>query len=241
MNHDLLSALHRDLLTNVDEATRQGFRRYFKEEAWGYGVKSAEVGRIARHYFDRIRDRKKQEIWELCEKLLATDYYEDAFIAFDWSYRIHSRYTPEDFELFQRWIARYINNWAKCDTFCNHTVGTFLEKFPGYICRIKEWTASDNRWFRRAAAVSLVLPARKGLFLPDILEIADRLLSDRDDLVQKGYGWMLKEASKRHQEEIFAFVMQHRKEMSRTALRYAIEKMPPELKRQAMEKSRVDH
>jgi 3-methyladenine DNA glycosylase AlkD len=89
---------------------------------------------------------------------------------------------------------------------------------------------------RRAAAVSLILPARKGKFLPQIFEIADRLLKDRDDLVQKGYGWMLKEASKSHRDEVFRYVMEHRKEMPRTSLRYAIEKMPEELRRRAMEK-----
>jgi 3-methyladenine DNA glycosylase AlkD len=61
-------------------------------------------------------------------------------------------------------------------------------------------------------------------------------MTDRDDLVQKGYGWMLKEASKRHQEELFSCVMQHRQEMPRTALRYAIEKMPPKLRLRAMQK-----
>jgi len=82
----------------------------------------------------------------------------------------------------------------------------------------------------------LIIPARRGKFLEDILTIADILLTDSDDLVQKGYGWMLKEASKPHQEEIFNYVMKNKKVMPRTALRYAIEKMPPELKRRAMEK-----
>ena len=62
------------------------------------------------------------------------------------------------------------------------------------------------------------------------------LIDDRDDLVQKGYGWMLKEASRMHQKEIFDYVLRNRKIMPRTALRYAIEKMPDELRREAMKK-----
>jgi 3-methyladenine DNA glycosylase AlkD len=89
---------------------------------------------------------------------------------------------------------------------------------------------------KRAAAVSLIVPARKGLFLPAIFDIAVLMLTDGDDMVQKGYGWMLKEASKAHQEEVFEFVMQHKAVMPRTALRYAIEKMPPELRKMAMSK-----
>jgi 3-methyladenine DNA glycosylase AlkD len=84
--------------------------------------------------------------------------------------------------------------------------------------------------------VTLILPTRKGDFLKEVFEIADLLLEDRDDMVQKGYGWMLKEASKKHQEEIFDYVMSKKAEMPRTALRYAIEKMPAELRRKAMER-----
>ena len=62
------------------------------------------------------------------------------------------------------------------------------------------------------------------------------MLLDNDDLVQKGYGWMLKAASQAHPQAVFTYVMQHKAEMPRTALRYAIEKMPQELKSQAMAK-----
>jgi 3-methyladenine DNA glycosylase AlkD len=89
---------------------------------------------------------------------------------------------------------------------------------------------------RRASAVTLILPARKGNFLKDVFEISDRLLKDKDDLVQKGYGGMLKEASKAHQQEVFEYVMKNRREMPRTALRYAIEKFPKDLRDKAMEK-----
>jgi 3-methyladenine DNA glycosylase AlkD len=89
---------------------------------------------------------------------------------------------------------------------------------------------------RRASAVTLIIPARKGKFLKDIFEIANTLLSDQDDLVQKGYGWMLKAASRANPKEVFDYVMEKKQVMPRTALRYAIEKMPEELKIQAMEK-----
>lgn len=80
----------------------------------------------------------------------------------------------------------------------------------------------------------------EGKFLDDIFEIAGILLLDRDDMVQKGYGWILKAASQAHQEEVFNYVMQHKAVMPRTALRYAIEKMPPALRTMAMEKISED-
>jgi 3-methyladenine DNA glycosylase AlkD len=104
------------------------------------------------------------------------------------------------------------------------------------ISKLKSWTLSENRWMRRGAAVSLIIPARKGKFLDDILEIANALLTDTDDLVQKGYGWMLKAASQAHQQEIFHYVISKKNEMPRTALRYAIEKMPSEMRKEAMKR-----
>ena len=76
--------------------------------------------------------------------------------------------------------------------------------------------------------------SKEGEVLQDVFEISDILLEDKDDLVQKGYGWMLKEASKSHQDEVYSYVMRNKGSMPRTALRYAIEKMPEGLRRSAM-------
>jgi len=70
--------------------------------------------------------------------------------------------------------------------------------------------------------------------MKEVFEISDILLMDGDDMVQKGYGWLLKEASKAHQQQVFDYVMKWKAKMPRTALRYAIEKMPVEMRRQAM-------
>jgi len=146
------------------------------------------------------------------------------------------RFEPSDLGVFRRWIESYVDDWAKCDTLCNHTVGGFIEKYPESVSELKRWAKSKNRWLKRAVAVSLIIPAKKGDFLQDALEISDMLLRDEDDMVQKGYGWLLKEASRKHQKEVFDYVLRNRKKMPRTALRYAIELMPKELKAEAMKK-----
>ena len=89
---------------------------------------------------------------------------------------------------------------------------------------------------RRASAVSLIVPAKHGRFLKESIEIANLLLTDTDDMVQKGYGWLVKEASREHTDDVFAYVMKNKRVMPRTALRHAIELMPKELKAEAMKK-----
>ena len=236
MEKDVLTVVRQELLQSVDEKTRESAQRFFKEEAKFHGVKSAQVKKIAAKYFREIRNRDKNEIFSLCEDLLRANYGEEAFIAFEWAYSLRRQYEQEDFLVFERWVDRYVDNWAKCDTLCNHTLGTFVEMYPQFIENLVGWARSENRWLRRASAVTLILPARKGMFLKEIFEIADIMLEDKDDMVQKGYGWMLKEASKKHQAEVFGYVMGKKARMPRTALRYAIEKMPAEMRRRAMER-----
>ncbi len=236
MNENNLHKITETLIASSDEKTRDSSQRFFKETIRCHGVKSAVTGQIGKEFYLSVKNRPKAEVFDLCERLWQTGYLEEAFIACNWSYYLHRQYTPGDFIVFEKWVNRYVTNWATCDTLCNHTVGTFVEMYPVYLQELKRWARSENRWMKRAAAVSLIVPARHGKFLPDILEIADILLLDKDDMVQKGYGWMLKAASQAHQKTVFDFVMAKKAIMPRTSLRYAIEKMPLEFRKQAMEK-----
>lgn len=233
---NIIDKIRTELRHSIDEKTLATSQNFFKEKIKLYGVKVPTVNKISREYFKLIDCKTKSEIVELCEILWQSGFIEESFIACNWSYYIHEKYEPEDFQLFEKWITNYVNNWATCDTLCNHTIGECIEMFPEYIVKLKDWATSHNRWLRRASSVTLIIPARKGKFLNEILEIADILLLDKDDLVQKGYGWMLKAASEANQQEIVDYVIKNKSIMPRTALRYAIEKMPKDLKIKAMER-----
>ena len=232
----ILAKIKSDLNDNTDEKTQKSFQRFFKEQVKYYGVKTEIVGKIAKKYWLQVKELDKQAILQLCEELYLSNYTEEAFIVSFWLPNYIDHLEPNDLATFKRWIEHYINNWAKCDGFCNHTIGDLIQKYPESIGEVKGWAKSQNRWLKRAAAVSLIVPAKQGLFLEDAFEICDMLLLDGDDMVQKGYGWLLKEESRKHQSEVFSYVVKNRKFMPRTALRYAIELMPREFKTEAMKK-----
>jgi 3-methyladenine DNA glycosylase AlkD len=234
--NQVIENIREELKKNSDPKLKESGQRYFKEEVKMYGMKTKTGSEISKKYFKQVKDLKKEEIFDMCEELWKSGYMEESFIACNWSYNVHKDYEEKDFALFEKWVNEYVDNWASCDTFCNHTVGEFIEMYPEYISKLKEWAKSSNRWVKRASAVSLIIPARHGKFLKDIFEIAYSLLLDKDDMVQKGYGWMLKAASQAHEKEIFEYVMSKKDIMPRTSLRYAIEKMPKELKEKAMAK-----
>ncbi|MFH1711617.1 MAG: DNA alkylation repair protein, partial [Patescibacteria group bacterium] len=129
-----------------------------------------------------------------------------------------------------------IDNWGKCDDFCTHAFGYLFMQYPEKISNTKKWAKSKNRWLRRASAVIYIYPNRQNKYINEAFVISDILLEDQDDLVQKGYGWMLKEISNLYPDKVFKYVTKNKAKMPRTALRYAIEKLPPKKREQAMKK-----
>lgn len=233
---EIIEKLRSELIKKSSKAAQESSQRFFKEEISCYGLKVTDVTKIGKRYFEEISSGSKISILKYCEELWVSGNLEESFIACNWSYNIIKQLRREDFKVLEKWVNRYVNNWASCDTLCNHTIGDFVEMYPDFVHNLVKWTESENRWVKRASAVSLIIPARKGLFLEDIFSIADSLLSDTDDMVQKGYGWLLKAASQAHEKAVFDYIQKNKKVMPRTALRYAIEKMPENLRKEAMKK-----
>ena len=201
----------------------------------GGSLATSVVRDISKTHFRQIKHLDKDAVFELCEALLKLDRWPERTIAFDWAFRLRKQYKASDFATFERWLKDYVNGWGSCDDFCTHAFGSLMLQHPELLPNVMAWTASDNRWLRRAAAVVLLYSIRRDENVDAAFRVADRLLLDEDDMVQKGYGWLLKEIGKRvDAQRVFDYVMAHKAEMPRTALRYAIEKLPPEMREQAM-------
>jgi 3-methyladenine DNA glycosylase AlkD len=203
------------------------------------GVRTPSVRQIANAFFRELKFhgiKNLDSIIPYCEYLLAQRISEYRTIAFQWNFKCKVQFHPKHFDLFERWLKIYVTSWGSCDDFSTHTLGYFLLQFPEFIPQVKTWTHSPNQWVRRAAAVSFIYALRRGKYLSHAFEIADSVLQDSEMYVLKGYGWMLKEATKHFQEEVFQYVLTHKDTMPRVSLRYAIEKMPKPLKQEAMKK-----
>jgi 3-methyladenine DNA glycosylase AlkD len=195
------------------------------------------VRKVSGNLFRELRKagvRDMDAILSYCNALLEKWSWEYRTIAFDWSYRVRKQFEPRHFPLFERWAKLYLSTWGGVDDYCTHTMGYYLYTFPEFTSRVREWAHSENPWILRAAAVSLIYGLRRGVHKEYIFDVANAMLQDPRKYVQNGYGWMLKEATKYFQYQVFDFVMKKKAKMPRRALRYAIEKMPKDLKVQAM-------
>jgi len=156
----LIEQVRADLKANSDLKTAETAHRFFKEEVRVYGIKAATVEKIAKTHWKQAKTLSKDELFSLCEALFQSGYLEEASVVSIWLPNCIDNLGAEDVHIFKRWIEKYVSNWAECDTFCNHTVGDLIQKYPEVVTEVKSWANSSNRWLKRASAVSFIMPAK---------------------------------------------------------------------------------
>lgn len=122
----------------------------------------------------------------------------------------------------------HVNNWDLVDLSAPNILGDFFSENPKEI--LYKLVKSKNLWEKRIAIVSTLTFIRKNNF-NDTLKISRILLKDKHDLIHKSVGWMLREVGKRDLKVLEKFLEKNYKQMSRTTLRYSIERMPQSKRR----------
>jgi 3-methyladenine DNA glycosylase AlkD/outer membrane protein assembly factor BamB len=163
------------------------------------------------------------------ERLLDSRYYEVRMGAVSiMDFQARRKRTPAEHRkaLFDLYIKRHdrINNWDLVDRAGPYVVGGYLADKPRDI--LYKLARSANPWERRTAIVSTYYFIRQG-DIEDTFRIADMLVRDDHELVQKAVGSWVREAGKRDQKRLLRFLDAHARTMPRTMLRYAVEKLAP--------------
>jgi 3-methyladenine DNA glycosylase AlkD len=234
-NNVIIQALQKEFVKYDKPENKMDYQRWFKEELKNpIGFKGPVIKKVANEIFKQAKNIPKEDLLDSCEMLYKSDRPGESGVASIWTLKISKHFTESDFTRFESWLKKYVDNWGRCDTFCGGFFGELILMYPGLAKKTRKWAKSKNRWLRRASAVILIPSLKKDRQLDNAFEVADILLHDNDDMVQKGYGWMLKVAADKHMDDVYQYVLRHRAEMPRTALRYAIEKMPDKLRKKAM-------
>ena len=163
------------------------------------------------------------------ERLLENPYYEvrmGAVSIMDFQAR-NKRITSEERKaLYDLYLRRHdrINNWDLVDRAAPYVVGGYLADKPRAV--LYKLARSKNPWERRTAIVSTYYFIRAG-DVDDTFGVAELLVNDKHELVQKAVGSWLREAGKKDQKQLVRFLDKHAASMPRTMLRYSVEKLPP--------------
>ncbi|HYM22814.1 MAG TPA: DNA alkylation repair protein, partial [Vicinamibacterales bacterium] len=148
--------------------------------------------------------------------------------------RYRREFSPRLLPAWKRWLGgNHSANWATTDAICGILIGPLLVMHPTLASGMRAWTRDRNMWVRRASAVGLIGLARKGAAFDIIYSVARTLHRDREDLIQKAVGWMLREAGKQDAPRLEQYLRANGPSIPRTTVRYAIERFP-EAKRRAL-------
>jgi 3-methyladenine DNA glycosylase AlkD len=208
-----------------DDKRGQGLQRFFKTGPGQYGEGDLFLGVMVPDLRRLSRKHRDTPLSEL-KRLLKSEFHEERVLAL---MMLVQAYTKGDEatkkSIYDTYLknTRSINNWDLVDLSAPHIVGHYLSdrsKEPLY-----RLAKSDSLWERRIAIIATAHFIRRGKFA-DTLRISKMLLADKEDLIHKAVGWMLREVGKRDLASEERFLVAHYKRMPRTMLRYAIEKFP---------------
>ncbi|NLX77353.1 MAG: DNA alkylation repair protein [Clostridiaceae bacterium] len=198
-------------------------------------IRTGDIRKLSAHLFRNIKDKSKDHVFAVCGELLEQNSWPMKVIAFDFAYRMKKQYDGNTFTLFESWLEKYVRGWGDCDDFCTHAFGELICQDTSLVKHIIPWTGREEFWMRRAAAVVLIPSILRDKYREtEPLRIADRLLTDKHDLVRKGYGWTLKTLSVKEPQLVRDYLIKNKDIMPRVAFRYALEKMDRETKMELM-------
>jgi 3-methyladenine DNA glycosylase AlkD len=217
--------VHNDLLQLANKEIAEHSQRFFKTAKGEYGAGDIFLGirvPVLRKLVKKYRGISIAEVY----KLLHSKFHEERLLAILMLVQLFKTADDDEqkqiYDLYLR-NTEFINNWDIVDISAGNIVGAYLyekDRIPLY-----HLVKSENLWERRISIIATFYFIRKNDF-EETLKISKILLHDKEDLIQKAVGWMLREVGKKVIEIEEEFLEEHYKKMPRTMLRYAIEKFP---------------
>jgi len=216
----------------------KGVQWFFKEEIKSHGWYTAPLRRLAAAYRRRFQKEVGIEfLVDVADRLFTGRVLEEKIFAVLLLEGLSCQLRAQHFDLFESWLDR-VNSWADHDGLVHYLIAPMILAQPARIEKVFKWAKSPDHWHRRAACVALIQSTRKGKQFHAIVRLANMLLTDEDDMVQKGLGWLLRETAKGEQKRTLSFLLKIRDRAPRLVLRTACETLPEAAKRKVLGSSK---
>jgi 3-methyladenine DNA glycosylase AlkD len=213
-----------------------GVQWFFKGEIKSHGWYAAKLRSAAVRFRRKIRQEFGLDfLLQVADKLFGGRVLEEKVFAVFLLEKLTEELGDTEFRLFESWLPR-ISSWADHDGLVHYLIAPLVAAKPSRSRRVFLWAKSPNRWHRRAACVALIQGARQKMFFAEIKRLSNLLLSDEDDMVQKGLGWLLRETAKADAKRTVPYLMSIRERAPRLVLRTACETLPAGTKKTILAK-----
>jgi 3-methyladenine DNA glycosylase AlkD len=214
----------------------KGVQWFFKDEIKSHGWYAAKLRSTAVRFCHRILEEFGLDfLVQVADKLFAGRVLEEKVFAVFLLEGLTGEFGDAEFRLFESWLDR-ISSWADHDGLVHYLIAPMAAAKPDRTARVFRWAKSRNRWHRRAACVALIQGTRRKLFFPEIKRLSNLLLSDEDDMVQKGLGWLLRETAKADANRTVPYLISIRERVPRLVLRTACETLPAGVRKKILAK-----
>jgi 3-methyladenine DNA glycosylase AlkD len=213
-----------------------GVQWFFKDEIKSHGWYTAKLRTVAVRFRRRIRKEFGLDfLLRIADKLFVGRVLEEKIFAIFLLEKMTEEFGDSEFRLFESWLSR-ISSWADHDGLVHYLIAPMVAAKPDRSSRVFHWAKSPDRWHRRAACVALIQGTRRKMFFPEIKRLSELLLSDEDDMVQKGLGWLLRETAKADAKRTVPYLMSIRERAPRLVLRTACETLPTAVRKKILAK-----
>ncbi len=207
---------------------------FFKEEVKSRGWYTHELRKVAVRFRRTIRRELGMPfLVQVADKLFSGRVLEEKVFAVFLLEKLTHDFGDAEFRLFESWLPR-ISSWADHDALVHYLIAPMVAAKPARVKTVFRWAKSRNRWHRRAACVALIQGTRRRMFVPEIKRLSDQVLSDEDDMVQKGLGWLLRETAKFNAKRTVPYLMSIRNRAPRLVLRTACETLPASVRKRIL-------
>ena len=204
----------------------EGVQWFFKDEVKSHGWYTGKLRSEAVRFRRRIRKEFSLDfLLQVADKLFAGQVLEEKVFAVFLLEKLTEEFGDAEFRLFESWLDR-ISSWADHDGLVHYLIAPMVAAKPARTAKVFRWAKSPDRWHRRAACVALIRGTRLKIFFAEIERLSDLLLTDEDDMVQKGLGWLLRETAKADARRTVPYLMSIRERAPRLVLRTACETLP---------------
>ena len=223
---DVASQIRKALEDGGSAEHASGVQWFFKEEIKSHGWYTADLRRAIRHCRKEIlREHDFAFLVEVADQLFSGSVLEEKVAGIFLLENLTEQCSDREFKLFESWLVR-ISSWSDHDGLVHSLIAPMVAAKPARTKSVFRWAKAPSRWHRRAACVALIRGARAQKFFPEIVKLSDSLLSDEDDMVQKGLGWLLRETAKFDAKKTVPYLMKIRERAPRLVLRAACETLP---------------
>jgi len=231
--------IRRVLVDGASAPHTEEVQRFFKHEVSSRGWYTGELRKVAVRFRRRIlAEYDMPFLLEVADHLFRGKVLEEKVFAVLMLQAMVRDFGKAEFKLFEGWLDR-VSTWADHDGLVQYLLGPMIARDDSLLTRPPRWAKSTDRWHRRAAAVSLIHSTRQHKNFDHIQHITEMLLADDDDMVQKGLGWLLREAAKFNPEQTVPYLMRIRERAPRLVLRTACETLPQETREQVLAKAKA--